>query len=223
MVFQGEYRTGLGGSQSLFYLSPALFNGVEVRRIGWQVQQQCTGSLDLFAHALHLVRRQIVHHHHVARFQLRTKGVFEISSKDIAVGGRLDRHRGDPPGAANRAQQSERAPAAAGRALTHSLARQGASIAPCHVGADATFIQEDQFFRIDLPGLFLPNVAGDLTGSVVLLGGVERLFLSRSSISPSNFHKRPMLAASASSSRIFLCNSCSVKSGCAVIHSRARC
>jgi hypothetical protein len=149
--------------------------------------------------------------------------VFQISSKNIAVGGRFDRHRGNPPGAANRAQQSERAPAATGRAFPHSLAPQGASIAPCHVGADATFIQEDQFFRIDLPGLFLPDVAGDLTGGGVLLGGVQRLFLSRSSISPSNFHKRPMLAASASSSRIFLCNSCSVKSGCAVIHSRARC
>jgi hypothetical protein len=71
--------------------------------------------------------------------------------------------------------------------------------------------------------LFLPEAAGELTGGGVLLGGVERLFLSRSSISPSNFHKRPMLAVSASSSRIFLCNSRNVKSGCAVIHSRARC
>jgi hypothetical protein len=107
------------------------------------------------------VRRQIVHHHHVARFQLRTKGVFQISSKDIAVGGRLDRHRGDPPGAANRAQQSERAPAAAGRAFTHSLAPRGASIVPGHVGADATFIQENQLFRIDLPGLSLPEAASE--------------------------------------------------------------
>ena len=76
-----QFRDGLienltgpcfGRSEELFELGPSLFNRVQIWRIGRQVQQFRSSRLDASAHAVDLVRTQVIHHHHVARAQLRT-------------------------------------------------------------------------------------------------------------------------------------------------------
>jgi len=57
-ALQPEHGAGLGRSEQLLDLGPAFFNGIEVRRVGWQIAQPGSGVFDEIAHARDLVSRQ---------------------------------------------------------------------------------------------------------------------------------------------------------------------
>jgi len=56
-----------GGAEQQFQFGPSLFDGVQVWRIGRQVEQFRTCLLDPLAHAFDLVRAQVIQHYHVTR------------------------------------------------------------------------------------------------------------------------------------------------------------
>ena len=62
---QGFLGPGFGGTDEFFELGPGVFDGIQVGRIGRQVKQLCMAGFDPFAYPVRLMRRQVIHHHHV--------------------------------------------------------------------------------------------------------------------------------------------------------------
>lgn len=170
---EGNDRTGFKSTQLLLHLSPALFDGVEVGRVGRQVTERSSGLFDEFSDTIHFVSSQIVHDNLLARFQLWAKNLFQIGQEDIAIGGRLNRHYSHPAGNADGSQDSQCAPVAGGNSLFDACAVECAAIAPRHFCRDAAFIDEDELRRVDVPGFSLPEPALRCDTLAVLLGGVE--------------------------------------------------
>ena len=172
-LLEGCDGTGLKSAQRLFNLRPTLFDRVEVGRVGRQVAERGSGLFDEFSYAIDFMSAQIVHDNQLARFQLRTKDIFQISQEDIAVGGGFNGHSGHPAGNTDRAQYRQCAPAAGWNPLFDARALQRATIAPGHFRGDAALIDEDELRRIDLSGFPLPELALRFDSITVLLGGVE--------------------------------------------------
>jgi hypothetical protein len=56
-------------SEPLFDFAPHVFNGVEIRGIGWQIEESGSDRLNGFTHAHNLVCGQIIHDHQIVRLQ----------------------------------------------------------------------------------------------------------------------------------------------------------
>ncbi len=66
-LFEGLLAASLGGAQKLFELGPGLLDRVQVRRVGWQIDQLRAAGFDPFAYSHNLVRRQVIEDHYIAR------------------------------------------------------------------------------------------------------------------------------------------------------------
>jgi len=93
---EGGEGSGFESAEALFDLRPASLDGVEVWRVGWQIEQGCSCLPDEFFHAINLMRGEVVHNHDLTGFQLWAEHVFQISEEDVAIGGGFQRHGGDP-------------------------------------------------------------------------------------------------------------------------------
>ena len=172
-VLEGGDGTRLERAQLLFYLCPALFDRVKVRRVGRQVTERGAGLFNEFPDTVHFMGSQIVHDDQLTGLQLRTQDVFEISPENIAIGGRFDRHRSHPTGNTDRSQHCQRSPASGRNSFFDARAVQRTSVTPRHFRGDAALVNEDELRRIDLSGFPPPELALRFDSLAVLLGGVE--------------------------------------------------
>jgi hypothetical protein len=173
---EGIDHAGLGGPQVPFDLGPALFEGVEVGRVGWQIEQLSAALLDLLPHLRVLVGGEIVHHHDLPGLQAWAQYLFQIRQKDLAVGGRFDGHGGHPTIGGHGSEQRQSAPVAGWCTLSDPLAALGTPIATCHLGSHSTLVQKHQAARID-PHDPLPPALASLPALIaILLPGVQRFF-----------------------------------------------
>src|SRR5215467_3738213 len=60
-LLQSFSGAGLSGAQELFELGPGVFDGVEVRRVGRQIEQLRPAGGEQLLDPSHLVCRQIIH------------------------------------------------------------------------------------------------------------------------------------------------------------------
>src|ERR1700679_393113 len=134
---------------SCLRFAQGFLDGVEVWRVGWEIEQCCSTGCDSLAYAGDLVRAEVVHDHHIARSQCWTENVVEVSEEYLGVGCRLDGHRGDHAAQAHRTQDGKDLPAALGRGLMHPHSARRSGVAPGHLSRDAAFIQEDHPLRRD--------------------------------------------------------------------------
>ena len=172
-MLEGGDGAGLERAQLLFDLCPALFDRVKVRRVGWQVTKCGSGSFDEVAYAVDFVRSEVIHDDQLTGLQLRTQDVFEVSSEDVTIGGRFDRHRSHPSGNADRSQYGQCPPASGRNSFFNARPVQRTSVTPRHFRGDAALVNEDELRRIDLSGFLLPEPALAFDSLTVLLGGVE--------------------------------------------------
>jgi len=121
-LLEGIDGTGSESAELLLHLGPALLNGVEVGRVGRQVTERGPGLLDEFSDAIHFVSSQVIHDDQLAGFQLWAKNLFQISQKDISIGGRLNGHDGHPTGNADGSQYGQCAPVTGGNSLINASA-----------------------------------------------------------------------------------------------------
>ena len=63
-------------------LGKRFFYGVEIGRVGRQVEKRAASLLDELAHPRTFVRREVVHHHYLPRFQFGSKAPLHISLED---------------------------------------------------------------------------------------------------------------------------------------------
>ncbi len=170
-----ELRHGSCGerAQAGFELGPGFFDGIEVGRVGWQVEQGCLASLDPFAYAVDLVRAQVVHNDHVAGTQLRAQYLVEEGQKHVAVGGGLDGHGGQHAGVVHGAEDGEYLSLPAGNPVADALSLPGTPVPSRHLRRDAAFVYVDQAIGRDRADGLEVGVALLEVVSGVALGGVE--------------------------------------------------
>jgi Reverse transcriptase (RNA-dependent DNA polymerase) len=86
-LLQSFSGAGLGRPQELFKLGPGLLDGVEVGRVGWQIEKVRPAGGEQLLDTGYLVGRQIVQHDDVAGLELWTQHLCHISPQHLAVGG----------------------------------------------------------------------------------------------------------------------------------------
>ena len=172
-VLQRGEGSGLQHAQTLFELCPAFLDRVEVGRIGWQIEQRRSGLANAFGNTIHLMGAQVVHDDDLTGPELRAQYVIQVSQEDVSVGCRFNRHNSHPAGNGDGTQYGHRSPVASRNAFVETGTTHGAAIAPRHLRGDATFVEEDEPRRIDLPGFFAPEFSFGFDPLDVLLGGVE--------------------------------------------------
>lgn len=128
---------------------------------------------DEFFDAVHLVGAQVVHHDQLTGFQMRTQNVFQISQKNISIGGGFYGHDSHPTGKADRSQYRQGAPPASRNSFINAGAVECATVTPRHLRGDTAFIDKDELRRVDMPRFLLPELALGLDTFAVLLGGAE--------------------------------------------------
>ena len=172
-VLEGRKGAGLEYAESLFELGPAFFDWVEVGRVGWKIEQPGPGLADAFGYAIDFMCGQVVHDNNLTGLELWAENMIEVSQKNVSIGSRFDCHGGDPAGNADRAQYSQRLPAACRNAFTKPRDAHDATVASRHFRRDTAFVEEDELRRIDLFDFFLPEFSLSFDSFGILLCGVE--------------------------------------------------
>lgn len=143
------FASGLGGSQNLLELRPSFFDWVEIGRIGRKIEELRACCLDLLLDAWHLVRTQVVHHHHVTRSQRRNQKMLDIGAKDLAVGGGGNGHGSHHAGQPQSGNQGDHAPMRFRRGFYNAHARRSTTVEARHGSRQASLIEKDKMFRLD--------------------------------------------------------------------------
>ena len=172
-LLEGIDRSSFGGAKRLFELGPALLDGIEIRRVGRQVEQFGTRGFNQLPHPENFVRTQVVHHHHVARFQPGAQHLLQVSKKNFAIRGRFYGHGCNQSFDAHRTQQSQSLPVPRRIGLPHPLTAESTPIATRHLRGHAAFIQEQQPFRVDPVQRFAPRLTTFPVLLAVLFLGIE--------------------------------------------------
>jgi len=184
------------GAQELFELEPSFFNGIEVGRVGRQIEQFGATGFDSLLDAANFVRRQVVHDHYVAGLEFGTQHLLHIGGKHLAVGGRFDGHDRLHTAQAHRSQRGQYFPVTLGRGFGDPLAFGRSAPQSCHLGRNPTFVQEDQLLRGDCAESFQECFAPLPIDFGVSLPGMERLFFNRNPILPNTTHSEGTLTRS---------------------------
>ena len=167
------------GSEALLEFAPCLFDRVEVRRVGRQVEQRSPARLDPLAYAVDLVGAEVVHDDDMTWPQLGAQHLIEVGEEDFTVGGRLDGHGGQHAAVVHRTQDGDDLPVTAGNVRVDAPTTRSACRGTRHLGRHAAFIQVDQVLGRDFAELSDERFAPEPIGFGVALGGVDRLFFSR--------------------------------------------
>ena len=153
-----------------------MFDWVEVGRVGGQVAQFGTGSLDRLTHAIDLVRTQIVHEDDVALAKCRREDLFDIPEERRPIHGAVDDIGSGETIDAQRGYEGQRLPAAVRHASDDALAARRAPVVPDHRRRDCCLVDEDEAGRIEFRLLGIERGAPGGNITTILLGGVQRSF-----------------------------------------------
>jgi hypothetical protein len=175
---QGVDRAYRGRSQLRLQFREHHLNWVEVRAVGWQIQQLRTSRLDGHAYSGDLVNRQVVHDHDVIRAQRRRQLLLDVGNEQGAVHGPIDDIRRNHAALMQTADKSRRLVMAMRNRRDKPLAAGRAAVLPHHVRLDRGLVEKDQP-PCGQVGLFSPPLGACLSHiRPLLLGGMQGLFFA---------------------------------------------
>ena len=157
----------------MFEFGPGLLNGIQVRRVGWKIQQLSAAFFDALAHAIHFVAAQVVHHHYIAGSQLRAQAAIQIGQEDFPVGGGLDGHGGDHAACAECAENRQDLPATVRCTFVNPRAALATRIEPRHLRGNTALIQKNQLVARDRTERVNELFPAFVVGFCVAFCGVE--------------------------------------------------
>ncbi len=175
---EGIERAGLHFSQALFDDSPASFDWIEVRRVRGKITEFGTSAFNQSANSIHLVSRQIVHHHDLSGLECGAKHLLEVGQEHIAIGRRLYGHYCLPPIHANRTEKRKRPPSSVSGALVNALSTLRPPIESRRILSYTAFVEEHKPLRIDADRLRLPLFPSPHSFGCILLTGVQTFLKS---------------------------------------------
>jgi hypothetical protein len=137
-----------------------LLDRIEVRRVGRQIAQRCTGGFDRLANACDPMSGNIVHDDDVTALERWRQALLDIGYKDRSVHCSIDHHGRGHSVAAQRGYEGQCFPGSEGYMADHPLASQSAAVRAGHAGANRGFVDEDKAGRIKQPLLAYPAPTG---------------------------------------------------------------
>lgn len=145
-----------GFAEEVLELSEDLFDGVQVRAVGRQEQQPCTGAADGCAHGGFLVARQVVHDDDVAGRERGHQALLYIIGEALAVD-RLIQHAGSVnPVAAKGCEEGHRAPMPIRHFGMEALPAWCPTAQWGHVCLGPSLVDKDETGRIKPPLILFP-------------------------------------------------------------------
>src|SRR6201988_5126441 len=197
-------------------------DGIEVRRVGRQINQCCPRRFDRLSDAGHLVDRQIVHHDNLAALEGRNKILFHISKEQRSIHGAFKDERRGHSALAQGADKGDDFPVPVRRVIDEPLAARTAAAKPYHRGVGPRLVDKHQPCRVKHALLAHPASAlADHIGTL-LLGSIQSFFLK---VMPWRSKKRhtAVRLPSIPTRDIATTISSSVMSGCAAISPSRKC
>ena len=165
-----------GFSQGGLELGEGHLDGVEVGRIGRQIQQAGARVLNALAHALDLVRGQIVHDNDIAGLEFGRQDLFDIGEEGGAMHRAVEQHRRTQAAQAQTSGKGGRLPMAMRDGGPAALAAPGASSQTSHFGRRPGFVDKDQAGGIEIGLAVEPRQPAQGDVRPLLLGGVRGFF-----------------------------------------------
>src|SRR5918992_4419253 len=154
-----------GPPQERLELSKRFFYGVEIGRVGRQVEKRAASLLDELAHPRTFVRREVVHHHYLPRLQFGSKDPLHIGLEDGLRGCTLHRQRRPDPREDHARQERDVRSPVARRRTKRSLTSARPGMQGRKRGVGAHLIDKDQTLGLgsrgdhDAPGCPQPLVS----------------------------------------------------------------
>src|SRR5215208_2652120 len=142
---------GVGGdfAKNGFELGEQLFDGVEIRTVGGEIDKIRTTPLNGLTNACNFVHTDVVHEDNVTASQSRNENLFDIGLESFAVHGSFEEKRGSHAIMAQRSDECGGLPVAVQHLLDQSPASRRATVKAGDVGGNAGFIDENQPFWIE--------------------------------------------------------------------------
>ena len=165
-----------GFSQGGLELGEGHLDGIEVGRIGRQIQQAGTSVLNALAHALDLVCGEIVHDDDIARLELWRQNLFDIGEEGGAMHRAIEQHRRAQAVQAQPSGEGGRLPMTMRDGGPAALAAPGASSRTSHFGRRPGFVDKDQAGGIEIGLAVEPRQPAQGDVRPLLLGGVRGFF-----------------------------------------------
>lgn len=161
-----------GFAQQCLELGEELFDRVQVRRIGWQIEQCRVGGQNCFPDSSHFMTAEIVQDHDVAGLQRGCQEAARVGQKHRTVHRSVGDHGRDQPVVAQSAHEGCRFPVAV-RNRSHATLTSGrAATAPGHVRRRPCFVDENQPLRVKSGLVCAPQPTRRLHVFPLLLAGV---------------------------------------------------
>jgi hypothetical protein len=161
---------GLERAQERFHFRPAVFDRVQVRRIGGQKQDPGASGFNGVLNGIQVMNRHVIHHHNLAPVEGGYQELFDKVQHRFAI------NRAGDTQARAQAIQGERpngghvSPAIPGHGVVHPVARRRPAIQPGQAQVTAHLVQKDVLGPRERPGqvaeLFarlLSSLTGDQT------------------------------------------------------------
>src|ERR1035441_1762042 len=166
------------------------FNGVEIRAVGRQVAKANPSGRTQPADVTDFVGGEIIEDERVARSQLWTEHLLQISGENLGLNGSFDQKRSFDAFMAQGGNESGALPVAVRDGAETTLTQRTATIMAGHLGVQACFINEHQLANIPVGLLLSPKLPGGFDIRPILLGGARRFFYSSNRVVPVGATKR---------------------------------
>ena len=165
-----------GFAQKGFELGEGKFDGVEIGRVGRQIDQRGPGRFNEVAHARDLVSREVVDDDDIALAEDGNQHLGEVDKKGLTVHRPIEKEGSDQAGTAQARGKSGCLPMAPGDRRNQALAPGASATQAHHLGVGAGLVDEDQFVGIEsgLVGLPASSLLSDI--GPVLFARVQAFF-----------------------------------------------
>ena len=174
---QAGHRAGCHRAQARFELGKNLFDGIEVRAVGRQVEHASAHRLDRGPYAGHFMAGQIIQHHRVARAEGRSEELLDIGHEGRAIERAVQDQRGGQPVGPQRGHHGRRLPVPVRDGGDEAGAAGTPPIPAGQLGLDGGLIHEDEASTVEVSGLGAPALAGGQHIRPVLFSGAQDFFL----------------------------------------------
>jgi hypothetical protein len=159
------------GSQKGFELGKGELDRVEIRAVGWQVEQPGAGVFDCLADPGDLVGTEIVHDDDVATDQRGNQNLLDIGKEQLAIDRSVEHARGDQAILAQASNEGGGVPVPMRHCINQPVTHLGPAVEPDHVRLGPGLVDEDQPTRVQRRLVLAPFRPGLGDVRSILLGG----------------------------------------------------
>ncbi len=166
------------------------FNGIEIGAVGRQVADAHPLGREQPADAMDFVGGEVVEDEDVARTQLGTEHLLQVSCENLGIDGSFDQKRSFDAFMAQGGNEGGALPVAVRDDAETTLTQRTTPMVAGHFGVQAGFIDKDQMANIPAGLLPAPQSPGGFNVRPILLGGARRFFYSSGRVVPGGATRR---------------------------------